>query len=76
MQTTQFPLFSSDNEKVFVEVYFKDENIWLTQKLMGKLFNVQTLAINRHLKNIFESGELEESKVVSIFGNTLQTRTP
>lgn len=49
-----------------VEVVFKDETAWLTQKALAELFGVQVPAINKHLKNIFESGELEEDSVISI----------
>ena len=62
----QFNLFTQDKQNHFIEVYFYKENIWLSQKLMGLLFDVGTAAINKHLKNIFESRELEEEKVISI----------
>jgi hypothetical protein len=58
----------------------KDENIWLTQKRMGELFNVGVPAINKHLKNIFDTGELIEEAVVSKMeitasdGKTYQTK--
>ena len=48
-----------------VEVYYKEENIWATQKAMATLFNVNIPAISKHLKNIFESGELKDDSVVS-----------
>lgn len=48
-----------------VNAYIKDETIWLTQKLMAKLFGVNVPAISKHLKNIFEEGELDQSMVVS-----------
>ena len=44
----------------------KDETIWLTQKAMAELFDVQTPAINKHLSNIFDEGELEPSSTISI----------
>ena len=66
IQKTNFLLYSSGDEQVFVEVYFKDENIWLTQKLMSQLFDVGIPAVNKHLRNIFESGELKEKSVISI----------
>ena len=46
-------------------MYYKDENIWATQKAMSTLFDVNTPAISKHLKNIFESGELNVNSVVS-----------
>ena len=48
-----------------VEAMLKDETMWLTQKAMAQLFQVGVPAISKHLKNIFESEELQESKVVS-----------
>ncbi len=49
-----------------VEVLFQDENFWLTQKALAGLFNVKVPAVSKHLKNIFESGELVADSVVSI----------
>ncbi|MCL2717630.1 MAG: virulence RhuM family protein [Lachnospiraceae bacterium] len=59
----KYQLYKLDNENE-VDVIIKDETIWLTQKSMSELFGVDRTTISRHLKNIFESGELEE-KVVS-----------
>ena len=53
-----------------VEVVFQDETAWLTQKALAELFGVQVPAINKHLKNIFESGELVENSVISILETT------
>ncbi|OAM90733.1 hypothetical protein OH491_03150 [Termitidicoccus mucosus] len=48
-----------------IEVVFRDENFWMTQKALADLFAVGTPAINKHLKNIYESGELEETATIS-----------
>ncbi len=53
-----------------VEVVLQDETAWLTQKVMAELFGVKVPAINKHLKNIFESGELVENSVISILETT------
>ena len=58
-------LYNYDDKKEFLNVYFKDETFWLSQKAMAELFDVQTPAISKHLKNIFSDGELEEDMVVS-----------
>lgn len=63
----RFLLYTAPNGAVKVEVFFKDETVWLTQKALAELFGVKVPAINKHLKNIFESGELTESSVISIF---------
>lgn len=65
-----FLLYTTPNGKVKVEIFLKDENIWLTQEKIGNLFGVQRPAVTKHLKNIFESGELEENSVSSILEHT------
>jgi hypothetical protein len=63
---SQFILYTTPNGAVKVEVILKDETVWLTQKALAELFGVKVPAINKHLKNIFDSGELVESSVISI----------
>ena len=53
-----------------VEAIYADENIWLTQKMMGELYNVDVRTINYHLKNIFSDSELEENSVIRDFRRT------
>ena len=65
MEQFQFLLYKTANEEVSVNAVIKDETIWLTQKAMAQLFGVEPPAISKHLKNIFEDGELEEHVVVS-----------
>ena len=48
-----------------MRVLFKDETAWLTQKALAELFGVKVPAVNKHLNNIFESGELSRSATVS-----------
>ncbi len=67
---TEFLLYTTPNGEVKVEIFLKDENIWLTQAKIAKLFGVQQPAIAKHLKNIFEAGELEENSVHSILEYT------
>ncbi len=69
-QTTEFLLYTAPNGDVKVEVLLSNETIWLTQKRMAELFGVGVPAISKHLKNIFESNELQEEVVVSILENT------
>jgi hypothetical protein len=61
----EFLLYSGPDGKVKVECRFQDETLWLTQRLMADLFGVGVPAINKHLKNIFESGELVEAATIS-----------
>ena len=76
----RFLLYTAPNGAVKVEVFFKDETVWLTQKALAELFGVKVPAINKHLKHIFESGELKEASVISILettaadGKSYQTR--
>jgi len=61
----QFLIYNTPQEDVKVDVLVQDETIWLTQKAMAALFGVQIPAINKHLKNIFNEGELDEQVVIS-----------
>lgn len=63
-------LYKGKEGAATVEVLFKDETMWLTQKTMAELFDVNVPAISKHLKNIFSDGELNENSVVSILENT------
>ncbi len=60
-----FILYSAPDGAVKVDVFFKDETVWLTQKALAELFAVKVPAINKHLKNIFDSGELTREATVS-----------
>lgn len=71
-QTTEFLLYTAPNGTVKVEVLLSNESIWLTQKRMAELFGVGVPAISKHLKNIFDSGELVEEVVVSILETTTE----
>ncbi len=62
MNEIQFLMYDSDET---VEVIVRDETLWATQKSISKLFDVKIPAISKHLKNIFESGELNEERTVS-----------
>ena len=61
----QFLLYTAPDGAVKADVFFKDETVWLTQKALAELFGVNVPAINKHLKNIFDSGELTREATVS-----------
>ncbi len=63
---TEFLLYKTPNGDVKVDVLLQNETIWLPQKKIAELFDVQRPAVTKHLKNIFESGELDERVVCSI----------
>lgn len=65
--TVEFLVFSRDVDGGTLEVRYEDETIWLTQKLMAELFAVDVRTISEHLKNIFESNELESDSVIRKF---------
>ena len=63
---SDFLLYTGNDGKVNVEVFLKDETVWLTQKAMAELFGVNISAVSKHLSNIFESGELQKEATLSI----------
>jgi hypothetical protein len=65
----QFLLYESDEK---IEVIMKDETIWATQKAIAGLFGVDRTSISRHLKNIFETGELVEEVVSANIAQTTE----
>ena len=67
---THFLLYTAPNGAVKVDVFLKEENVWLTQKTLAELFGVQRPAITKHLVNIFSTGELAEDSVCSILEHT------
>jgi len=69
-QQSDFILYTSNEGKVNIEVFLQDETIWLTQKTISELYGVQRPAITKHLKNIFDCGELQEDSVSSILEHT------
>lgn len=60
-----FILYNTPEHSERVQVVIREETLWMTQKAMAELFGVHVPAISKHLKNIFESGELQEEVVVS-----------
>ena len=60
-------LYTNEDGKVNVSVYFYDETFWLTQKAMAELFDVDTTTVNYHLSEIYKSKELEESSTIAKF---------
>ena len=63
--TAEFLIFMLEGKEDGIQVMYKDETIWATQKAMARLFDVGVPAISKHLKNIFESGELDGNSVIS-----------
>ncbi len=60
-----FLLYASKEGTVNVDVLLKDETIWLTINQMAALFGIDKSGVSRHIKNVFETGELEEEATVA-----------
>ncbi|MEI6866582.1 virulence RhuM family protein [Flavicella sp.] len=71
-EINNFVIFETEKGKVNIDVYFKDETLWLTQKRIAELFEKDRTVISKHLKNIFESDELHENLVCANFAHTTQ----
>ena len=65
-----FIIFKTEDDKVEVDVRFQDETVWLTLDQMSALFDRDKSTISRHIKNIFDEGELSKSAVVANFATT------
>ena len=68
--TAEFLVFTSQAGEKGIEVRVEDQTVWLTQKLIGALFDVDVRTVSEHLQNIFNSGELNEAAVLRKFRNT------
>ena len=66
-ENAEILLYSLDDSNVYVDVYFEDENFWLTQKSMSELFECSPDNISLHLKNIYEDEELTEESTTEYF---------
>lgn len=70
INSNNFLLYTNDNGDVKVDVLLKDETIWLTISQLAELFGIDKSGISRHIKNIFETGELQEEVVVAKIATT------
>lgn len=68
--SNEIVLYQTEDGKVKLDVQMHDESMWLTQEQMVKLFQRDKSVISRHIKNIFEEGELDEKEVVAFFATT------
>ena len=71
-QEIQFILYNLPDEGGKVQVIIRDETLWCTQKAMSQLFGVDRTVISKHLKNIFESSELQPDSVCAKFAHTAE----
>ena len=66
----RFFLYKDKSGRVQVNALFQDETLWLTQKTMAELFEVERSVITKHIRNIFKEGELQEEAVSANFAHT------
>ena len=82
IQEHEIVLYQVEDTNICVNVVFKDETFWMTQKAMAELFDVNVPAISKHLSNIFEEGELfkeatvSKMEIVQMEGNRKVKRAP
>lgn len=62
--TAEFLIFQIENKEEGIEVLYQDETLWLTQKTMSILFDVDIRTINEHLKNIYSQGEVDKNTTI------------
>lgn len=67
---TQFLLYQTTDGNIRIETRMQNETVWLTINQMAELFGVDKSGISRHMKNVYESGELDKNSVVAIFATT------
>lgn len=70
--TAEFLIFQAEGKEQGIEVYYKDENIWATQKAISTLFDCDRSVVTKHLGNIFGSGEVIEERVCAKFAHTAE----
>lgn len=70
--TAEFLIFTNQVKEDRIEVLVEDETVWLSQKLIATLFDVDRTVITKHLKNIFDTHELEEDSVCAFFAHTAE----
>ncbi|MBN1308894.1 MAG: virulence RhuM family protein [Chitinispirillaceae bacterium] len=66
----QIVVYETAGNKIKIEVLYADENVWLPQKRIAELFDVDRTVVTKHLKNIFSSNELQEDSVCAFFAHT------
>ena len=65
-----FVIYNTEDGLVNIDVYFFEDTLWLTQKLMAQLFATERSVISKHLQNIFKAGELNKDSVCANFAHT------
>lgn len=66
-QESEFLFYSGPDGKLHIEVFYAGESVWLTQKRMAELFDVDVRTVNEHIKNIYDSSELDQGPTIRNF---------
>ena len=66
-EISNFILYTTPNGDVQLDILLQDENLWLTQKGLAELFGVERSVITKHLRNIYDSGELDKVSTCAKF---------
>lgn len=74
--TVDFLVFTKDAHEEGIEVRVQDNHVWLTQKAIGRLLDIDRSVVTKHLKRIFESGELDENSTCAFLHKLLITARP
>jgi len=72
MNNNQIAFYQTQDGSINIEVLYANENIWLSQKRMAELFEVDRTVVTKHLKNIFSEKELPEDSVCANFAHTAE----
>ena len=72
--TVDFLVFTKDAHEDGIEVRVQDHDVWLTQKAIARLFDVDRSVVTKHLKNVYESGELSEDATCANFAQVADNR--
>lgn len=70
--TAEFLIFQAEDKAEGIQVFYQDENIWATQEVIATLFDKGRSTITEHLKNIYQTGELDEMTTCRKFRRTTQ----
>ena len=72
--TVDFLIFTKDAHEDGIEVRVQDHDVWLTQKAIAQLFDVDRSVVTKHLKNVYQSGELTEESTCANFAQVADNR--
>lgn len=72
MEEKQIIFYKTNNSHINVSVFFYNETFWLTQKTISELFNIDRSVVAKHIKNIFDTGELSEQSTCAKFAQVQQ----